>query len=94
MSNVKKILTSSGKYIIMIFAVALGITFDVDAAGSFEAFVSQVGLSDGAMVGAILYLVWENKKKLEKIIHDMDEVKQDNREIKSDIKKWNKNTGD
>ena len=83
MDKAKKIIAGSGKYIIMVFAVALGITFDVDAAGSFEAFVSQVGLSDGAMVGAILYLVWENKKKLEKILQDMDDVKEK-------ISKWDK----
>ena len=83
MAKAKQILIGSAKYLIMVFAVALGVTFDVDAAGSFDAFVAQLGLSDGALIGGILYLVWENKKKLERILQEMDEVKRK-------INKWDK----
>ena len=72
-----------GKYGFFIGALGVGVTFDAMGAGGFIQWVDSLGLSDGMMIAAIGYLVWENKNKLERLDTKIDK-------IEDKIDRWNK----
>ena len=79
MDKIKRI----GKYLFFGGVLGIGVTFDAAGAGGFIQWVDSLGLSDGMMIAAIGYLVWENKNKLEKLDVKIDK-------IEDKIDRWDK----
>ena len=67
-------LKTIGKYTFFAGVIGIGVTFDAIGAGGVVQWIDSLGLSDGMMLAAIAYLVWENKNKLTLLDNKIDKI--------------------